>query len=338
MLPRLFSRLHHPDNVYVVHLDGKIDEEVRRRVVEEVQGDVGYRRNMHFLESEMVTYKGVSMVLNTMAGMALAMRKDPGWDYFINLSGADYPLVTPEGQRRLLARPGVHSGRLNFFSLFPENEWVPYANFRVKYQYWDPAVVGAGDADSRLRRMRDYRVNPLEPFRRYQFVKAEAWMILSRPFCDFLVRSDYAKKMLINHAHVLSAPEHFFANVLWNHPMWRRTLVRDAFRKVVWHHKRHRGGQHPYALDRTEDDPMEFWGYVEYTRSLFARKFSRPGAPIQDRIDIELSGAMEPPGNDTKNVARVAAVRKRFFGKLAAHFDVLTRQVIHLQGENWPNE
>lgn len=335
MLPRLFSRVHHADNVYVLHLDAKIVDEEQKKVMDCVAGDAEYRLNMHFLPSEMVTYKGISMVLNTLAGMTLAMRKDPGWDYFINLSGADYPLLGPQAQRKLLARPGVSPGRLNFFSMFPQKEWAPYAKFRVKYQYWDPAVVGYEDEESRLRRMKDFRVNPLEPYRRYEFVKAEAWMILSQPLCDFLLRSEYAKKMLMNHAHVLSAPEHFFANVVWNHPMWRKTLVRDAFRKVVWHHKRHRGGQHPYVLDKTGRDPYEFWVYVQYTRSLFARKFSTPSSLILDRIDVELSGALDPAKNDTASIAHVADLRARFVNRMSQRFDVLTRQAIQLQGDNW---
>jgi hypothetical protein len=231
LLPRLFRRLHHADNVYVVHVDAKVDAAERDRFVRLVEESDAYRRNVHFLPSEMVTYKGVSMVLNTVAGMTLARRVDDGWDYFINLSGADYPLLTPTDQRRLLARPGVPAGRLNFLSLFPKHEWGPYA-FRVKFQYWDPAVVGHEEAKSRVRRMRSMRINPLEPFRRYTFVKAEAWMVLSRHFCDFIVRSDFAKRMLLNHVHVLSAPEHYFADVLYNHPLWRQTLVSDAFRKV----------------------------------------------------------------------------------------------------------
>jgi Core-2/I-Branching enzyme len=231
LLPRLFRRLHHPDNVYVVHIDAKVGASDHESAQSLVHESGAYRKNIHFLPSEMITYKGVSMVVNTIAGMTLARRVDPDWDYFVNLSGADYPLLTPTDQRRLLARPGVAPGRLNFMSFFPKHEWAPYA-FRVKYQYWDPAVVGYENPKSRVRRMKSMRLNPLEHLRLYTFVKAEAWMILSRQFCDFIVRSDFAKKMLLNHAHVLSAPEHYFADVLYNHPTWKKTLVPDAFRKV----------------------------------------------------------------------------------------------------------
>jgi Core-2/I-Branching enzyme len=334
LLPRLFARIHHPDNVYVLHVDAKIDARAADGVRALVDNNLAFRRNMHFLPSEMVTYKGISMVLNTIGGMTLARRVDSGWDYFINISGADYPLLSPTAQRRLLARPAVAPGLLNFMTLFPKSEWEPYS-FRIKSQYWDPAIVGFQHRASRLVRMDNHRLNPLEPHRGFLFAKAEAWTILSRPFCEFIIRSPFAKRMLLSHLHVLSAPEHYFADVLFNHPVWRKTLVQDALRKVVWYHRRRRSGQHPYLLDKGKGDSMfDFWPYIRQTRSLFARKMSKPDSPLLLRIDQLISGAV-PASNESRIEAEESIAN--FSARLSTHFDEITVRALRTQDVKLPS-
>lgn len=339
LLPRLFRAMHHPDNVYAVHLDAKIPASMRADVEKSVADSATLRRNVHFLPAEMVTYKGMSMVLNTLAGMTLLLRVDARWDYFINLSGADYPLLSPTNQRRLLARPRVALGRLNFLTFFPRAEWRPY-DFRIRYMHWDPAVSGRQAADSRLRVFRGMKSHPLEPLRGFVFTKAEAWMVLSRPFVRFVLRSAFAKRMLLNHAHVRSAPEHYFADVLHNHPVWRRTLAPDAMRRVVWVHRGRRSGQHPFVLDRPTSDSLEFWENLRTARALFARKFSVPDAAILRRIDRLLSGTAVD-GEDVDGGPAAEKARRSqqaFYSRLCAHFDELTQKTLRAQGVSWPRK
>lgn len=333
LIPRLLRAMHDPENTYVVHIDAKIPSS--KRVALEMQ--ISKLSNVHILPTEMVTYKGVSMVMNTLAAIALALRVNRHWHYFINLSGSDYPLVAPRIQRHLLARPRVPLGRLNFLTLFPRKEWRPYA-FRIRYMYWDPAVSGVQRSESRLRVFRGLRENPLEAHRHFTFTKAEAWMILSRPFVRFISRSAYAKRMLLAHLHVRSAPEHYFADVLYNHPLWNKTLVPDAFRKVVWVHRRRRSGQHPYILDRGSH-PFAFWLYVKQTRSLFARKFSTPGSPLMDRIDERLSGFVSHPNRShLVDADEARSSRLAFYANICAHFDDLTKRTLSTQNVMWPED
>lgn len=332
LLPRLFARIHHPRNVYVVHVDKKVPEELRKGVDRIIEESEEYRKNMYLLESEMVTYKAISMVMNTLAGMTLALEKHKGWHYFINLSGADYPLVSPENQARLLARPRVPVGRLNFVTFFPRKEWGPYS-FRVRNMHWDPAALGYQSPKNQLRLVKGHKENPMEQHRAYTFTKAEAWMILSRPFIEFLVRSPFAKRMLINHAHVLSVAEHYFADILFNHPFWKTTIVPDALRKVVWYLKNRRSGQHPYYLDEGLS-PFARWEYIAETRSLFARKFGKTDSPIMKRIDTEMSGAGLNTSNDS--FLEHSVERKIFYDRIVAHFDDITKKTLALQGYKYP--
>ena len=331
LLPRLFSRIHHQRHVYIVHMDAKVPASNRSYIVQLVQSNPEYAKNIHFLESEMITYKAITMVTNTLAGMTLALEKHKSWKYFINLSGVDYPLVSPENQGRLLARPKAQFGRLNFLTFFPRKEWAQY-QFRIRNMHWDPAEAGKQNPNARLYLLRAYKTNPMEQFRAFTFTKAEAWMILSRPFVQFVVRSAYAKRMLLNHLHVLSVPEHYFADILYNHPIWRKTIVPDAFRKVLWYLNNNRSGQHPHVLDQGPTI-LSRWSYIEETTSLFARKISIHDSPLLDKIDTEMNGYATDNNENQPSLSKDA--RQVFYKRIVNHFDTLTQETLKQQGVQW---
>ncbi len=332
LIPRLLRAMYDASNTYILHIDAKVSATKRSEIAKYIEGDSQLKQNVYIMHPEMVTYKGVSMVMNTLTAMTMALRVSTKWHYFINLSGSDYPLVSARNQRALLARPGVAIGRLNFITLFPRKEWRPYA-FRIRFMHWDAAVAGAQHSNARLRVFRSLREDPLERYRHFTFTKAEAWMILSRPFVQFIARSGYAKRMLMAHLHTRSAPEHYFSDVLWNHPIWKKTLVPDALRTVVWIHHGRRSGQHPYILDAPSrwGDYWGFWNDVKGATSLFARKFSRANAPLMLRIDRHLSGY---GFNNSDNADGLE--RRAFYRRLCTHFDEITKQTLKQQKVEWP--
>jgi len=345
LLPRLLHRLHHPDNLYVLHVDGKVDASAYAAAVADVRGAGAAWTNVHFLRREFITYKGVSMVTNSLAAMRLALALDGGWEYFLNLSGADYPLVSAVNQRRLLGRPGagLPAGALNFFTLFPRPEWTSYA-FRVNNMHFDPAAVGYQGADAKLRRLRSARTNPVASARNYTLVKAEAWMIASRPLAGWLVTDAGAKQALLNAVNALSPAEHFFVSATWNERSWRPTLVPDALRKVVWRHAGRRSGQHPYALDRTlggappgtGSAPFTYWAHLRRTRSLFARKLTVPHSALMERIDRELSGVGVGALGGGADAAAAVASNRAFLLHLTEYFDGVTRGVLRAANVSVP--
>jgi hypothetical protein len=48
-------------------------------------------------QSNLVTYKGPTMIACTLQAIAIMLRESLEWDWFINLSASDYPLVTQDG-------------------------------------------------------------------------------------------------------------------------------------------------------------------------------------------------------------------------------------------------
>lgn len=49
-------------------------------------------------KSNLVTYRGPTMVANTLHAAAILLKEGGDWDWFINLSASDYPLVTQDGE------------------------------------------------------------------------------------------------------------------------------------------------------------------------------------------------------------------------------------------------
>lgn len=70
--------------------------------------------NVFVMPSSSVTYAGVSMLVNTLDGMHALLLSNPSWDYFINLSGSDYPLTSKTAIRRLLRIQAVKTHPTNF--------------------------------------------------------------------------------------------------------------------------------------------------------------------------------------------------------------------------------
>ncbi|GAA0160680.1 glycosyltransferase [Lithospermum erythrorhizon] len=98
-LKRTLKALYHPLNQYVVHLDLEASVEERLELVkfvgnEEVFVEVGNVRVV--VRSNLVTYRGPTMVSNTLHAAAILLKEGGEWDWFINLSASDYPLVTQD--------------------------------------------------------------------------------------------------------------------------------------------------------------------------------------------------------------------------------------------------
>lgn len=99
-LKRLLYALYHPGNYYLIHLESGAPEREHRALKEfvgkeAVFGQVG---NVWIVgKSNLVTYRGPTMLSTTLHGMAILLRLRNNWDWFINLSASDYPLVSQDG-------------------------------------------------------------------------------------------------------------------------------------------------------------------------------------------------------------------------------------------------
>lgn len=99
-LKRTLKAVYHPLNQYVLHLDLESSAEERIELVDFVKNEALFVQigNVRVVvKSNLVTYRGPTMVSNTLHAAAILLKEGGDWDWFINLSASDYPLLTQDG-------------------------------------------------------------------------------------------------------------------------------------------------------------------------------------------------------------------------------------------------
>lgn len=97
---RLLRSIYHPRNYYLVQLDAGSREEERIELGNYVKNEPIFRNygNVFVLgKASAVERSGSSVVAATLHGAAVLLKFCENWDWFINLSSLDYPLVTQDG-------------------------------------------------------------------------------------------------------------------------------------------------------------------------------------------------------------------------------------------------
>lgn len=299
MLPRLLLKLWHESNVYAVHFDAKIPKSDVDHFAKSLRTDNRFS-NVYVMESEPITYMGVTMLLNTLSAIQLLLSKDAKWDYFINISGSDYPLMDVVGMRRLLGQPGVMDRKVNFVYLTPKiSQWEATELARFRYAYFDTALGFRKDIDHTL--LKSYYKMPMHLKGMYGFtlVQGEAWIIGHRSLCEFSVQSGYARRLLVLMSNMQDPEEHFFQTLAWNHPQFNRTVPWHSLREILWNDANGKAGQHPFPVDRqSETGEWVFWTKLTYSPMFFTRKFRIPNCALMDHVDRMKSGNHEDPSHE----------------------------------------
>ena len=308
-LPRLLSKIYHEKNVYAIHLDLKISDEQRKNVLNKLYKITEYKRNVHIMESELITYRGVSMLLNTINAIRLLLDVDKKWDYFINISGSDYPLIDAKSQRKLL---GIRKG-LNFFTYAPTTSWKEMAINRLSEIWYDESLTFQKQAKKGY--LQNLKViNPLIDEKEFTIAHCEAWMIISREFSDFIIRGDMSRKMLLSFGYSADSSEHYFGSLAWNNEKFKQTLVPHALRLVIWTHqgKPNHSGQHPYNVDeKDKDGNFMFKKVLNETVLLFARKFENVDSDLMKFLDKRASRKDVITSVEQHLVAKIEKMQQR---------------------------
>jgi Core-2/I-Branching enzyme len=99
-LVRLLTAIYHPANCYLLHLDQEAEPKEHHHLSQSISSHPTFARigNVWIVQkSNLVTYRGPTMLTTTLHAMAILLRTCQ-WDWFINLSASDYPLVTQDGK------------------------------------------------------------------------------------------------------------------------------------------------------------------------------------------------------------------------------------------------
>lgn len=99
-MKRTLQAIYHPRNQYILHMDLEAPPRERIELAMFVKNDptFGEVENVHVMaQANLVTYKGPTMIACTLNAVAILLKEGANWDWFINLSASDYPLVTQDG-------------------------------------------------------------------------------------------------------------------------------------------------------------------------------------------------------------------------------------------------
>ncbi|XP_004235090.2 beta-glucuronosyltransferase GlcAT14A-like [Solanum lycopersicum] len=272
MLKRTLQALYHPNNQYVVHLDADSSPQERLHLHKFVVNNPIFRKfnNVRMItKANLVTYRGPTMVANTLHAAAILLKQGGQWDWFINLSASDYPLVT---QDDLIHAFSDLPRDLNFIDHTSDIGWKEFQ--RAKPIIIDPGLYMNKKSDVFWITQR--RSVPTA----FKLFTGSAWMALSRPFIDFCIWGwdNLPRTVLMYYANFISTPEGYFHTVVCNAQEFRNTTVNSDLHFISWDNP---PKQHPHYLTLGDMQKM-----VD-SNAPFARKFHQDD-PVLDKIDNEL--------------------------------------------------
>ncbi|XP_043687053.1 beta-glucuronosyltransferase GlcAT14B-like [Telopea speciosissima] len=272
MLKRTLLALYHPLNRYIVHLDLESTPKERIDLLDYIRthqifASVGNVRMI--TKANLVTYKGPTMVANTLHAAAILLKEGGDWDWFINLSASDYPLVT---QDDLLHTFSYLPRDLNFMDHTSNIGWKEFQ--RAKPIIIDPGLYMTQKSDVFWVSQRRSVPNAFKLF------TGSAWMALSRPFIDYCIWGwdNLPRTVLMYYSNFISSPEGYFHTVICNAREFRNTTVNSDLHFISWDNP---PKQHPHQLNLNDMTKM-----ID-SNAPFARKFRRDD-PVLDKIDAEL--------------------------------------------------
>ena len=210
---RLFNAIYNKDNYYLIHLDKKAENEH----VESITQFLSPIENAHILDSENVVWGGYSMVHAELKGMEYLLNHAIDWDFFINLSGQDYPLKSQDIIRTFLKNN-------------PGNNFIKIAN----------QAISRPETMNRIDHFYEESDNSIhQSVKEREFMKGMTpyiggqWMILTRACCDFICNSGESEVFIEYYKNTLIADESFFQTVLMN-SSFDGTLINDDLRAIIW--------------------------------------------------------------------------------------------------------
>ncbi|XP_047045722.1 beta-glucuronosyltransferase GlcAT14A-like [Lolium rigidum] len=306
---RVLAALYHPANSYLLHLDREAPAEEHRRLSELVSGQPVYGRvgNVWIVgRPNLVTYRGPTMLSTTLHAMAVLLRLGRRWDWFVNLSASDYPLVTQDDLMEAFSRLPRD---LNFIQHTSRLGWK--IKKRVQPVILDTALYEA-DRSVLLRPSRNITTNRRSLPTSFKLFTGSAWTILSRRFAEYCVMGwdNLPRRLLLYHANLVSSPEFYFQTVACNSREFRNSTVNSDLHFIRWDTP---PKQHPLNLG-----PKDYRRMV-LSSAAFARKFKH-GDLVLDRIDREILKRRPPPrDNDDVDEAPAAAAAPGHSGQFFSY-------------------
>ncbi|KAL6336730.1 hypothetical protein AAG906_036044 [Vitis piasezkii] len=292
-LRRVLQAVYHPRNYYLLHLDLEASDAERLELAKYAKSEAvikEFKNVMVVGKANLVTYKGPTMIASTLHAISIFLKQAKDWDWFINLSASDYPLMS---QDDLLHIFSYLPRDLNFLEHTSNIGWKEYQRAR-------PIIIDPGLYHSKKSGVfwaKEKRVMPAS----FKLFMGSAWVVLTKSFLEFCVWGwdNLPRTLLMYYTNVLSSPEGYFHTVICNHKDYQNTTVNHDLHYIRWDNP---PKQHPITLT------VEHFNDMVKSGAPFARKFAKDD-PVLNKIDKELlkrlDGQFTPGGWCVGNSASV---------------------------------
>ncbi len=193
---KLFYQIHTRDQFYLIHIDRKAKSEF----TEEIQQFLIQFPNAYVLQSMNINPGGFSMIQAELDAMEYLLNVSSEWDFFINLSGDDYPLKNQNIIRQFLS----DNTNKNFIFYYDQKFYRPDTLQRIQNHFTELA----------------YKISSL--IYKREFMKGITpyiggkWFIFTRDTCAFMCRNDKVVKFKNFYLHTFLSGDSFFQTVLMN--------------------------------------------------------------------------------------------------------------------------
>ncbi|KAJ4957327.1 hypothetical protein NE237_014110 [Protea cynaroides] len=283
-LLRLLFSVYHPKNQYLLHLDLTVSESQRDQLALFVQSNPVFCafQNVNVIGKADFSYpRGSSGIATTLHGASILLRLSPRWDWFINLSAADYPLVTQDDLLHILS---FLPKDLNFVNHTSHIGWRDF--YRLKPIVVDPGLYLSDKSDVFYATQK--RKFP-SAFRLFTGLPSA---VLSRKFVEFCIMGldNFPRTLLMYFTNTPSSQANYFQTAICNSMEFNKTMVNHNLQYVSWDDP---PKQKPCTLGLNDFDDMIKSG------AAFGTPFPLDD-PVLDHIDKEIlnrgSGRIVPGG------------------------------------------
>ncbi|REC45489.1 beta-1,6-N-acetylglucosaminyltransferase [Chryseobacterium pennipullorum] len=238
----MFEKIYTRDQVYLIHIDRKAKAET----TEEIQLHSAQFPNVYILDSMNVVSGGFSMIQAELNAMEFLLNVNKEWDYFINLSGEDYPLKSQNIIRKFLT---ANKGR-NYFFYYDQKFYRPDTLQRIQNHFTELAYM-----ISSLVYKREFMKGVIP------FIGGK-WFIFTRETCAFLTNNKRVMDFEDYYLHTFLPAESFFQTVLMN-TSFHDIIVNDDKRAVF-----------EKSLFQNKQDTLNYIEDLKSGNKLFIRKIN----------------------------------------------------------------
>lgn len=210
-----------PGELILLHVDLKsmLGLKAERRGMLQTARDLRSRYPaIRLMRPRFTNWGGWSLSQLHLDAIGTALRLDPEWTYFVNLSGQCYPIkALAEIRARIADADGQAFVEMRHFSTLPADDW---------HLAWHPMVELPHKAIKRSGRRSPPGDFELE-------FKGSQWSILPRAFCEWQCKAPVANRIKAYLRGLLLSDELIIQTLVRNGP-WRDRVVPHYGREIVW--------------------------------------------------------------------------------------------------------